>query len=133
MPIIPDNEITIEFVRSSGPGGQNVNKVNTKAQLRWSIGDSVVFTPVEKERIRQKLKRKITKDDEVIVMSDVERSQEQNRARAIELLQQQVAAALIIPKKRIPTRPTHASKVRRVESKVQRSAAKRMRSGKELD
>lgn len=125
--IIPEHEITIDFARSSGPGGQNVNKLNTKAQLRWHIGSSAAFTQVEKNRIRAKLHTRITVNDELVVSSEAERSQEQNKMRAIELLNELVTRALIVPKKRIPTRPTRASKIKRVESKVHRSKIKRQR------
>lgn len=121
---IPANEVQISFARSSGAGGQNVNKTSTKATIRWSIGRSHILTPEEKTRIRTKLANKINNDDEVIVTSEEERSQPQNRLLAVSRLQTLVTKALRVPKYRQPTRPTKASKLKRVESKKIRSRVK---------
>ena len=126
--MIPESEIHINFVRSSGPGGQNVNKVSTKAQLRWSVGESAVFNFWEKDRIREKLKTRLNKEDEVVVSCDDERSQAQNKAKAIHILQTIVKNALKIPKRRVATRPTRASKERRLEAKAKRSHVKKQRT-----
>lgn len=125
LPIqIPANEIRVNFARSSGAGGQNVNKTSTKATVRWSISRSHVLTPEEKMRVRTKLANKINNDDEVAVTSEEERSQPQNRILAASRLQILVAKALHVPKYRQPTRPTKASKLKRVESKKMRSRVK---------
>ena len=125
MPIsIPLNEIRVTFARSSGAGGQNVNKTSTKVIAHWPVGHSQVLTWEEKERLRIKLANKINNNDEVVVMSEEERSQPQNRALAISHLQSLVTQALRVPKKRRPTRPTKASKLRRLESKKIRSLVK---------
>lgn len=121
---IPLNEIRVTFARSSGAGGQNVNKTSTKAILHWSIKHSSVLNLEEKARLRIKLSNKINNNDEVVVMSKEERSQSQNRALAIVHLQSLVAQALRIPKKRRPTRPTLSSKLKRLESKKIRSRVK---------
>lgn len=124
---IPTNEIKITFARSSGAGGQNVNKTSTKAILHWSVGNSQVLSSEEKFRVRAKLANRINNNDEVVLMSDEERSQPQNRDQVIERLQTLVTKALFIPKKRRPTRPTKASKLRRIESKKIRSKIKSSR------
>lgn len=121
---IPDNEINITFARSSGKGGQNVNKTSTKVILHWPVGKSLVLTDEEKARVREKLANRINNEDELVLMSEEERSQPQNREIAIARLQSLIIASLRVPKKRRPTRPTKASKLRRIESKKQRSQIK---------
>lgn len=114
---IPTSEIKITFARSSGAGGQNVNKTSTKAILHWSIGDSRVLNIEQKKLARVKLANKINWFDEVVITSEEERSQPQNRALAIARLQTLVTQALRVPKKRRPTRPTYGSKLKRLETK----------------
>src|SRR5512135_1852674 len=76
---VPDNELDISFVRSSGPGGQNVNKTSTKAQLRWNVGRSGAFTDEQKAAIREAAGNRLTADDEILISAEAERSQPQNR------------------------------------------------------
>lgn len=122
--LIPPDELRISFARSSGAGGQNVNKTSTKVVVHWPIGQSQILTFEEKERIRGKLVNRINNKDEIVVISEEERSQSQNRLLAINRLQFLVSRALQIPKKRKPTRPTKASKLKRLESKKIRSQVK---------
>ncbi len=124
---IPENEFIITFARSSGAGGQNVNKTSTKVIIHWPVGKSQVLTDEEKFRIREKLANRINNEDELVIMSEEERSQPQNRALAVARLQTLVAQALRVPKKRRPTRPTKASKFRRLEIKKRRSQVKERR------
>lgn len=121
---IPESETQITFARSSGAGGQNVNKTSTKAVLHWSVGNSNIFTPEEKERIRMKLTNRLNNVDEIVIMSEEERSQFQNREQAIERLRTLVTQALLIPKKRRATKPTYSSKLERLETKKQHSKTK---------
>ncbi len=124
---IPENEFIITFARSSGAGGQNVNKTSTKVIIHWPVGKSLVLTDEEKGRVREKLANRINNEDELVVMSEEERSQPQNREIAIARLQELVTQALRVPKKRYPTRPTKGSKLRRIEGKKQRSQVKAKR------
>ncbi len=121
---IPESELIITFARSSGKGGQNVNKTSTKVILHWPVGKSVVLTDEEKFRVREKLANRINNEDELVIMSEEERSQPQNREIAIAKLQELVTQALHVPKKRRATRPTKGSKLRRIESKKIRSQVK---------
>ncbi len=121
---IPTNELRITFARSSGAGGQNVNKTATKAIVHWSIGRSRILTATDKVRLRIKLSNRINSNDELFILAETERSQSQNIAEAILRLQTLVTAALRIPKKRRPTKPTRSSKIKRLESKKIRSRLK---------
>ena len=124
---IPLSELRITFARSSGAGGQNINKTSTKATARWSVGLSRVLSDDEKARVQVKLANRINANDEVVVVSEEERSQAQNKAKAIARLQTLVARALVVPKKRKATKPTKASKLRRKEIKIKRSQVKASR------
>ncbi len=128
--IIPKTEITEKFSRSSGAGGQNINRVSTKAETRWNIDKSKVFTQDEKEKIKEVLGKRINKEGELIVISQAERSQKQNRERAFERLNNLVETALIPEKERIATKPTFASKERRLTEKKHLGEKKKMRSEK---
>lgn len=125
--IIPEKEYTIDFVRSSGHGGQNVNKLATKTQLRFNIGLSNTLSEEQKMRIRQQLAHRITKNDELILGSQAERSQWQNRKNVIEKLHQLINEALEPEKERIPTKPTRSSREKRIHEKKHRGEIKKMR------
>ena len=127
MPLIPPHELRIETARSSGPGGQNVNKVESKVQLRWRIGDSQALSDEQKTRLRQALANRINSDDELMVDVDDERSQAQNRDVAVARLQDLVQAALKPRKTRKKTKPTKASKERRLSDKKKTSVRKQLR------
>ncbi|MFH0803868.1 MAG: alternative ribosome rescue aminoacyl-tRNA hydrolase ArfB, partial [Candidatus Tagabacteria bacterium] len=115
--IIPKTEITEKFSRASGAGGQNINRVSTKAEARWNVGKSKAFAPEEKEKIRRVLANKINVKGELVVISQETRTQLKNRELAIERLNNLVKSALIPKKKRKPTKPTKASKERRLSEK----------------
>ena len=117
MPTIPESEITIDYARSSGPGGQNVNKRDTKAIVRWNIGTSKAFSEAEKDRIRSLALNRLTTEDDIVLSADDQRSQAQNRESALVRLQELVQKALIPKKKRRTTKPTRASKERRLKDK----------------
>ncbi len=124
---IPESEFRIETARSSGPGGQNVNKVATKVQLRWNIGNSSVLTYEEKEIVRSQLENRINMEDELMIDVQEERSQLQNREVAIQKLHALVETALRPKKIRRPTRRTLASKERRLIAKKITGEKKRIR------
>ena len=110
-------ELEFTFTRSSGPGGQHVNKVNTQVELKFNINESSVLTPEQKERITQKLKSRITNDGVLILSSKEERSQIRNRQLVVEKFLKLISQALAPIKKRIPTKPPPASSLNRLEEK----------------
>ncbi len=128
---IPLDEIHISFARSGGPGGQHVNKTESKVVVRWSVEKSRAFTLQEKTLIRQALASKMTDGDEIVLHTDTERSQLMNKEEGIDRLQTLVSRALVIPKKRRPTAPTFGSVEDRLKTKKQRSAKKRVRKSVE--
>ena len=123
-----DSELVYTAVRSSGPGGQNVNKVNTKVELRFNILSSALLTGEEKELLFRKLKNKINKEGELVLSSQASRTNLSNKEAVTEKFFIIVAAALTLPKKRRPTRPTLASKERRLTSKRKQANIKKLRS-----
>jgi len=128
--IVPEREIIEQFSKSGGPGGQNVNKRSTKAEVRWNVEKSQSFSQEEKEKIKQVLGNRINKEGELIVCCEEERNQAQNRQRAIERLNELVAMALSPQKERIPTKPTPISKEKRLKEKKLQSEKKKWRSKK---
>ncbi len=127
MIIIPENELDISFSRSGGKGGQNVNKVETKATLRWDVYNSQVLTPEEKYKIVHKLHNRITEKGDLVLWSQSQRSQAQNKAAVIAKLNDLINRALQPEKKRIPTRPSKASKEKRIQAKKRKSEKKQLR------
>ncbi len=126
-PAVPEGEIRLTFVRSSGPGGQNVNKTATKAQLHWSVGDSASFSEEQKAAIRRSAGGRLNDRDEIVLSSDAERSQLQNRDEVVRRLRQLVAVALTPKKVRRPTKVSRAQKMRRLEEKRLRGKKKSVR------
>jgi ribosome-associated protein len=124
---IPLREIQITFARSRGPGGQNVNKLETKVVLRWRPRESEALDPDQLARLEEKLGNRLTFDGDLLVTSDRHRRQERNRTDAMERLADLVKRALEVPKPRKPTRPTRASKERRIQDKKRRGETKRRR------
>ncbi len=121
------SEISFKTARSGGSGGQNVNKVETMAEALWHVASSRFFTDEEKALIQEKLASKINKDGYLAVKSSATRSQLENKQIAQTKLEEQVAKALVKPKKRRPTKPSKEAKEKRLESKKKESVKKEMR------
>jgi ribosome-associated protein len=124
---IPLDEFRWEVSRSGGPGGQNVNKVNSKVLLRWNPSQSKALPEAVRARLLTALEGRLTRDGELLVGSQRTRDQSRNLADCLEKVRAIVLASAKPPIIRRPTRPTQASKVRRLESKERRSTTKRLR------
>lgn len=120
-------EVLFKAVRSRGPGGQNVNKVSSAAQLNWDIEHSLLLNFEQKARVREKLANLINFEGILQLRSDEFRDLERNKSRCLEKLADFVARALHVPKKRKATKPTKSSKVKRRESKSRRGEIKKLR------
>jgi len=124
---IPESEFELTYVRSSGPGGQNVNKVSSKCQLRWNLLRSPSIPAHIKERVLAKLASRLTSEGELLITSDLHRDQGRNREECLVKLKTLLVEALHVPKKRKPTRATKSSQRKRIDSKRKRSEIKGMR------
>ncbi|HVX37944.1 MAG TPA: alternative ribosome rescue aminoacyl-tRNA hydrolase ArfB [Gemmatimonadaceae bacterium] len=124
---IPRSELEFRASRSGGPGGQHVNTSSTRIELLWDLAASQVLSEDERDRLRRKLTSRLDAEGRVRVVASDRRSQAQNRIAAEERLASLVRQALVIPKKRRATRPTAASKERRIAEKKHRSEKKRER------
>jgi ribosome-associated protein len=124
---LDDSEVTLDFIRSSGPGGQNVNKVATAVQLRFDLRNSLSLSADVKERLVKLAGSRMTDEGFLLIEAKRYRTQEQNRADAILRLAELIQKSLTAPKKRRATRPTLASKTERLQSKKRRGDVKKLR------
>ena len=124
---IDESEISETFVRASGPGGQNVNKLSTAVQLRFDVRHSPSLPDDVRTRLERLAGRRLTRDGVIVIIAQNHRTQERNRADALERLIELIRQAAVRPVPRRPTRPTKASRERRIESKKRRSGVKRLR------
>ena len=124
---IDDSEIQLDYIRASGPGGQNVNKVSTAVQLRFDLLHSPSLEPDVKERLSKLAGSRLTAEGVLVIVAKRFRTQEKNRIDAVARLVALVQQALVAPKVRRKTRPTRTSSAARVDSKVRRGVVKRTR------
>lgn len=130
---ITESELSFATSRSSGPGGQNVNKVSTKVELRFNIYRSTSLSETEKEKISSRLKNKITLKGDLLIISQSARTQLLNKQKAIEKFYKLICSALKEKRERKATSPTHASSVERLEKKKKRGSLKQLRKGSALN
>ena len=130
---IPDDELVERFVRSAGPGGQNVNKVATAVELRFDVAGSPSLPEAVRARLLARRDRRMTGEGVLVLSAQRFRTQERNREDARERLAHFIETGLHAPKPRIATRPTRAAKERRLEAKRGRSTIKRGRAGRDWD
>jgi ribosome-associated protein len=124
---IPDSDLEVAFTRSSGPGGQNVNKVASAVQLRFALARNTTLRADVKARLRALAGHRLTDSGELLIVARESRSQEQNRRLAEERLAELVRRALVAPKKRHATKPTRASRERRLDVKARSQRIKKLR------
>lgn len=127
---IPSSELIFSTSRSSGPGGQNVNKVNTRVELRFNVKGSRFLSESEKSKITDRLRNRVNLEGELIIASQSERTQLMNKKKAEERFFKLLAAALSEKRKRKATKPTLASREERIESKKKRGKIKKLRNDK---
>ncbi|PID79935.1 aminoacyl-tRNA hydrolase [bacterium DOLZORAL124_64_63] len=124
---LPDTELEITTSRSSGPGGQHVNKTDTRVTVRWNLETSAQLSPSQRDRARRNLASRLTADGDLLVHCDTHRSQRRNRDDARQRLAALLRSALVPPKVRRKTRPSAASRRKRLENKRRRGDLKKSR------
>lgn len=132
-PVIDERHLHWSFVRGAGPGGQNVNKLATTAQLRFDVAASNALDQAGKERLQRLAGHRMTADGALLIIARNHRTQEGNRREALERLADLLARAAVAPRQRLATRPTRASQLRRVAGKVQDKRRKALRGRVRFD
>jgi ribosome-associated protein len=127
---IDERELEERFIRASGPGGQNINKVSTAVELRFDVRRSPSLPEGVRMRLERLAGRRLTDDGVLVIRAERHRTQDRNREDARERLAELVREALYVPKKRVKTKPSRAAKARRVDSKVKRGSVKKLRQSR---
>ena len=127
---LEDGELEERFVRSSGPGGQNVNKVSTAVELRFALWASPSLGSAVKERLAKLAGRRLTDEGVIVIQANQYRTQERNRADARERLFEMIAKAAVAPVRRIATKPSYSARLKRIDTKVHRGGVKKLRQTK---
>lgn len=125
--VIPESEISVEYSRSGGPGGQHVNKTETKVTLRFSVPSSPSLPEAVKNKLMSRMRARLTKEGELLVSVDAHRERQRNMTLAYERMQALLRQALVEQKKRRPTKPSRGAKERRLKDKRQASEKKQNR------
>jgi len=128
--VIPAHEIEITASRAGGPGGQHVNKTDTRITVRWNVKTTKALNEIQKERVLKNLEAKLTTEGDLIIHSSASRSQAQNKKEALARLAKEIKKALHVPKKRMKTRVPKAVKEARLREKAHRAKLKKARSKK---
>lgn len=128
--VIPGHELEITTSRAGGPGGQHVNRTDTRITVRWNVPTTQALNEVQKARVLQNLQSRLTAEGDLIIHDSSSRSQQQNKEQALNRLAIEVSKALYVPKKRMATRVSKAVKQSRLEAKKHRGALKKMRREK---
>ena len=131
--VIPRSELDVRVSRSSGAGGQHVNKTSSRVEIFWNVASSKALSDEERVRLLDKLASRLTTEGSIRVVASDMRSQSRNRELAEERLAELVRRALLIPRKRRPTKPTRASREARLEGKKRRASVKKDRQKKSFD
>lgn len=131
--VIPGHEFEITTSRAGGPGGQHVNKTDTRITVRWNVNNTRALEEYQKERIIEKLQARLTSEGDLIVHNSASRSQLQNKKLAFAQLAREINKALYVPKKRMATGPSKSVKEARLQEKAHKSTIKKMRSKKNYE
>ena len=131
--VIPEHELQITTSRAGGPGGQHVNKTETRISVHWNVKNTGILTQEQKERVLQNLQSRLTNEGELIIHNSSSRSQQQNKKLALAQLAQEIRKALHVPKKRTATKISRSVKESRLQSKNRRSTIKKLRSNKNFE